>query len=182
MRLITVLAAMSIVTVALTACAGPIAPTQPSATAVGVSIEIIPNDSVDALARSDDQGAVGFVVTPLNLDAPSNTIDINVTMNTHSVDLAWDLAALSRLVADTGLEVSGQSWPVGRGHHSEGTLSFPATTADGQRLLDGAALLTLTIAGPDVAERVFAWELKPGTARLPSDQRVRRVSQNMAVP
>lgn len=161
MRLITGLGALSVIALALTACAGPSAPTPPNATAVGVSIEVVPNDSIDALARSDDQGAVGFVVTPLNLDAPSNTLDFNVTMNTHSVDLAWDLAAQSRLVADTGLEVSGQSWPVGSGHHSEGKLSFPATTADGQSLLDGAKSLTLTISGTDVAERIFVWDLAP---------------------
>lgn len=161
MRLITGLGALSVIALALTACAGPIAPTPPNATAVGVSIEVVPNDSVDALARSDDQGAVGFVVTPLNLDGPGDTIDFDVTMTTHSVDLAWDLAAQSRLVVDTGLEVSGQSWPVGSGHHYEGTLSFPATTADGQGLLDGAGSLTLIISGTDVAERIFVWDLAP---------------------
>ena len=161
MRLITVLGAMSVVAVALAACVGPVAPTQSTATAVGVSIEVVPGDSVDALARSDEQGAVGFVVTPLNLDAPGDALDFDVSMNTHSVDLGWDLAAQSRLVTDTGREVTGQSWPMGSGHHYEGTLSFPATTNVGQSLLDGAKSLTLTIAGTDVAERVFTWELKP---------------------
>lgn len=161
MRLITGLGALSVIALALTACAGPIAPTQPNATAVGVSIGVVPNDSLGALARSDDQGAVGFVVTPLNLQAPGDTLDFDVSMTTHSVELAWDLAAQSRLVADTGREVSGQSWPVGSGHHYEGTLSFSATTADGQRLLDGAKSLTLIISGTDVPERVFDWDLIP---------------------
>jgi hypothetical protein len=111
------------------------------------------------LARSDAQGTVEFVVTPLNLSSPGETLDFDVAMNTHSVDLAWDLAAQSTLATDTGLEVKGTSWPVGSGHHYEGTLTFPARTADGQPLLDGAKTLTLTITDADAPERVFEWDL-----------------------
>lgn len=111
------------------------------------------------LARSDAQGAVEFVVTPLNLGAAGATLDFDISMNTHSVDLGWNLAAQSVLATDTGLEVTGQSWPVGSGHHYEGTLTFPATTAGGASLLDGAGRLTLTIRDTDVPQRVFTWEL-----------------------
>jgi hypothetical protein len=161
MKSTTVLAVITTFAVTLTACATPFATTKPIATVVGVSTDVISEDAAAELARSDTQGAVGFVVTPLNLAAPGATLDFDVSMNTHSIDLGWDLAARSRLVTDTGLEVSGQSWPVGSGHHYEGTLSFPATTAEGQSLLDGAARLTLSISGTDVAERLFTWELKP---------------------
>lgn len=82
-------------------------------------------------------------------------------MDTHSVELAWDLAAQSALSADTGLEVGGLNWPAGSGHHVEGTLAFPAQTADGQSLLAGATTLTLTIRDAGAAERVFSWELVP---------------------
>jgi hypothetical protein len=111
------------------------------------------------LARSDAQGAVEFVVTPLNLAAGGATLDFDVSMNTHSVDLGWDLAAQSVLVTDTGLEVAGQNWPIGSGHHYEGTLSFPSTTSGGESLLDGAGTLTQTIRDTDVPQRVFTWEL-----------------------
>ncbi len=111
------------------------------------------------LARSDQQGAVEFVITPLNLSAAGATLDFDVSMNTHSVDLGWDLAAQSTLRTDTGLEVVGQTWPVGGGHHYAGTLSFPATTPDGQRLLEQAGTLTLTIRDTDVPERSFIWDL-----------------------
>ena len=112
-------------------------------------------------ARTDTQGAVVFVVTPLDLAAPGETFDFDVSMNTHSVDLSWNLAAQSVLRADTGLEVAGQSWPVGNGHHYQGTLAFPAKTAEGKSLLAGAKKLTLTIRDTDVSERVFEWELTP---------------------
>jgi hypothetical protein len=80
-------------------------------------------------------------------------------MNTHSVNLGWDLAAQSMLMTDTGLAVQGQTWPVGTGHHYAGTLNFPAQTADGASLLAGAKRLTLTISDTDVAERVFVWDI-----------------------
>lgn len=111
------------------------------------------------LARTDAQGAVEFVVTPLNFSASGTTIDFRVSMDTHATDLSWDLAAQSTLKNDAGLEVKGQTWPVGNGHHYEATLSFPAKTAEGQSLLDGAKTLTLTIRNTNVAERKFVWEL-----------------------
>jgi hypothetical protein len=112
-----------------------------------------------ALARTDSQGAVEFVVTPLNLTTPGASLDFDVAMNTHSVSVSWDLAAQSVLKTDAGLEVKGLSWPVGGGHHYDGTLTFPAQTADGKALLDGARTLTLTIRDTDVPERVFTWSL-----------------------
>ena len=111
------------------------------------------------LARTDEQGSVGFVVTPLNLTSPGETLDFDVTMDTHSVDLSWDLAAQSTLRTDTSVEVKGLNWPAGGGHHYEGTLTFPATSADGKSVLEGASRLTLTIQGTDVPTRVFEWDL-----------------------
>ncbi len=112
-----------------------------------------------ALTRSDEQGAVRVAVTPLNLDPASDTLDFSVDLSTHSVDLSWDLASQATLSTDTGLQVAGASWPVGSGHHVEGTLSFPARTADGRALLEGARTLTLTLRDTDVAERTFVWDL-----------------------
>ena len=121
-----------------------------------------PAPAIDAdsdLARTDSQGAVEFVVTPLNLSSPGSTLEFKVVMDTHSVDLAWDLAAQATLATETGLQVPGLSWLVGSGHHYENTLTFPAQTAEGKALLDGATTLTLTIRNTDVAERQFVWEI-----------------------
>jgi hypothetical protein len=90
------------------------------------------------LVRADSQGSVEFLVVPKNLDAPAETLDFLVEMNTHSVDLSWNLAAQSTLAADNGLAVTGSSWPASNGHHAQGTLKFPTKTADGKSLLDGA--------------------------------------------
>ncbi|MEK7312726.1 MAG: hypothetical protein AAB382_12200 [Chloroflexota bacterium] len=39
----------------------------------------------------------------------------------------------------------------------EGTLTFPAKTADGKSVLDGAKKLTLTIRDAGASEREFEW-------------------------
>jgi len=127
--------------------------TVPSATAAA------PVEETEGQTRTDDQGAVVFVVTPLNLDSPGATLDFEVVMDTHSLDIGWDLASLAVLRTDSGQEVQATAWPIGNGHHYTGTLSFPATAADGEALLDGAAVLTLTIRDTDVPERVFVWDV-----------------------
>jgi hypothetical protein len=114
--------------------------------------------SVPHAAQTDTHGAVTFEVAPLNL-AAAGALEFNVSMNTHSVNLGWNLAAQSTLATDTDGQVQGQSWPVGNGHQYFGTLSFPAQTADEASLLAGAKRLTLTIRGTNVARRVFAWDL-----------------------
>lgn len=134
----------------------------PTAAATATWVEpVAGSNSTPALTQVDTQGAVEFAVTPLNLGAPGATLDFDISLNTHSVDLAWDLAAQSALMTDTGLEVKGLSWPVGGGHHYTATLTFPATIADGSPLLDGARTLTLRIRDAGVPERVFAWDVFP---------------------
>ncbi len=151
-RLAILLAIMTSLSVGLAACAAPGGPTESSPPPT-------PPMAASDLARTDSQGAVEFVVTPLNLSTPGATLDFNVAMDTHSVDLGWDLAAQSELANDRGLAVSGLAWPVGSGHHYEAVLTFPAASADGRAVLDGALTLTLTIRGTDAAERVFTWTL-----------------------
>ena len=114
-----------------------------------------------SLARTDVQGAVEFVIEPLNLNGAGDTLDFIVTMNTHAVDLGWDLAALSTLESDVGRRAAAIGWPTGSGHHYGGTLSFPRLAADGADLLEGASVLRLTIRDTDIPERVFTWEIAP---------------------
>jgi hypothetical protein len=154
-------AALTVMALAVAACNTLSAtPTQPPARPPTQAANPA-GGSTNSLARTDEQGAVVFAVTPLNLEAPGDTLDFDVSLNTHSVNLAWDLAAQSTLSTDTGLAVTGQSWPVGSGHHYDGTLSFPATTSQGQPLLEGAKTMTLTIRDTDVPRRVFTWDLEP---------------------
>lgn len=117
-------------------------------------------DSSAGLTRSDQQGAVVIEVTPLNLDTATGTLEFDIAMNTHSVDLSMDLAALATLTTDTGVTVQATKWDaVPGGHHVEGKLIFPAAKDD-QPILEGASKLTLTIINVDAPSRVFEWELK----------------------
>ena len=111
----------------------------------------------DREERLDVQGAVETVVIPLNLNSPTESLNFEVTLNTHSVDLGMDLATLASLETDNGLSVSAVTWdaPVG-GHHIGGVLSFP-TELDGSALLDNASRVTLIIRDVDAPMRAFSW-------------------------
>jgi hypothetical protein len=114
----------------------------------------------DEMTRMDEQGAVIFEVTPLNLGTPADTLDFDVAMNTHSIDLSMDLAVLSTLTTDSGITIPATKWDgTPGGHHVSGTLIFPAMQ-DGRSIIEGSSRLTLTIVNVDAPARVFAWELK----------------------
>ena len=111
------------------------------------------------LTRSDQQGAVTVNVTPLNLDNPSDQLEFDVALETHSVDLSMDLATLATLTTDTGITVQATAWDAPRGgHHVEGKLTFPAIK-EGKTILDNANKLTLTITDVDAPSRVFEWSI-----------------------
>ena len=111
----------------------------------------------DQSPRQDAQGAVTLVITPLNLSQPGETIDFEVSLDTHSIDLNMDLATSATLTTDTGLSVNAMLWDGERGgHHVGGILSFPAVL-NNLSVLDGATELTLVIRNVDAAERTFTW-------------------------
>lgn len=116
--------------------------------------------ATDDLTRTDEQGAVVVKVKPLNLSNPGETLDFDVSMNTHSVNLSMDLATLAELTTGDGRRVRAVKWdgPAG-GHHAEGKLSFPATQG-GVPVTEGATQVTLTLRNVDAPERVFTWDLK----------------------
>jgi hypothetical protein len=109
--------------------------------------------------RTDEQGAVTVKVQPLPWTGESERLDFEIVLDTHSVDLTFDLAAMSVLSADSGVTATAVQWdaPSG-GHHVKGKLSFPARVDD-KFLLDETTKLTLTIKNVDAPERVFTWEL-----------------------
>lgn len=155
----------------LTACTSTAEPTLPPTSTVPPTAVVIqptpvpptpeyaPESIQSDLTRVDDQGAVVVSVTPLNLDQPTDSLNFDVSLETHSVDLSMDLAVLSTLTTDNGKSVAATIWdgPMG-GHHVSGTLSFPASS-EGTSILDGAKTLTLTMKDVAAPERIFIWEL-----------------------
>jgi len=111
------------------------------------------------LARSDAQGAVEVTVSPSSWTRDAEgTLEFEVSMETHSVDLSMDLAQLATLETDTGLTLQALDWSGGEGHHVTGVLRFPAASQQGQPLLEGASLLILTLRDVDAPSRQFQWD------------------------
>ncbi len=84
-------------------------------------------------------------------------------MDTHVVNLdGYDLKQLAVLRTDQGQEIQPVSWnaPTG-GHHRSGTLTFPATLADGTPLIGSNTrnieLVIRNVGG--VPERTLKWTL-----------------------
>ncbi len=137
--------------------ANPPATQQP--TTVPQASTLQPTPDTSSLEKKDLQGQVEVSITPLNLSLPGETLDFEVSMDTHSVDLGMDLAVLATLGTDTGITLQPLKWdaPMG-GHHVSGILSFPASS-NGAPVLAGVTTLTLTVVDVDVPERVFTWQL-----------------------
>lgn len=111
--------------------------------------------------QSDAQGAITVDITPENLDQPGDQVIVDVSMDTHSVNLSMDLAKLASLSTDTGKKVRAILWDAPRGgHHVQGKLSFP-TIVDGKNIFDQANSMTITIIDVDAKSRVFTWQLTP---------------------
>ncbi len=110
-----------------------------------------------SLIQTNDEASVTVEVTPLNLtDQSASTLDFKIALNTHSVDLNYDLTTIATLSSDTGEKVQPTKWdgPAGGGHHREGTLSFP-------QLKNRVQSLTLVLRGiAGVPEREFVWKVK----------------------
>jgi hypothetical protein len=108
-------------------------------------------------ARVSDAGRVVIEVRPLNLDRPEDTLHFQVAMNTHSVELNYDLTRLAVLRTDRGDEVTPLQWDGAQGgHHVNGTLYFPTIDLKGAQW---AEMVIRDVAG--VPERTFRWELAP---------------------
>lgn len=153
------LPAFLILSLALSACSATSTTPQTNPQPDSVSTKSS-SPSNDSAMRIDQQGAIIVEITPLNLDSPTDTLEFDVVLTTHSIDLSMDLAAVSTLTTDTGVSVESTLWdaPLG-GHHVEGKLIFPATK-DGKPILEGATKLTLTIVNVDAPTRIFEWKLK----------------------
>jgi hypothetical protein len=108
------------------------------------------------LTQTNNEAMVTVAVTPLNLnDKSAAALDFKIALNTHSVDLGYDLLTIATLSNDAGEKVQPTKWdgPAGGGHHRGGTLSFPPLKTRGQAL-------TLTLRGiADVPERTFTWKV-----------------------
>lgn len=101
--------------------------------------------------KTSDAG-VEISVTPVDTGSAKEW-KFEVSMNTHSVDLDFDLALYSTLLNDRGTVASGALWQGSDGgHHVTGILSFGSWAVD-------TLSLTLIIDAPGLKKRTYAWKL-----------------------
>jgi hypothetical protein len=94
-------------------------------------------------------------VRPVEL-SPGQPARFEVRMNTHSVDLDYDMVAAGILKDNQGNEYRPTNWDGSEpgGHHRRGILAFPA--------LEGKSKsVTLVIKSISNVDRTFKWELEP---------------------
>ncbi len=112
------------------------------------------NSSYGTRERSEEN--VTISVTPQTL-AVNTRPSFYVEFETHSVELDFDVPAISLLIDDQGNSLGNPKWegsPPG-GHHRKGTLSFT------DKLSDSAKNITLTFKDiATVPARIFTWEVK----------------------
>jgi hypothetical protein len=131
-----------------------------------------PSSGWDLAPQIDSGGQVTIEVAPLALG--EDVWEFKVALNTHSVDLGFDLTEVSTLRCDRGQEFEAAAWDGSGpgGHHRSGVLRFAA--------LDHPTS-TVEVVIRDVAkvpERVFRWDV-PGEAGLPADTNVTQSSTPM---
>ena len=106
-------------------------------------------------AQSNEAGSVTITVLP-RIAESTDRWEFAITLDTHSVELSQDIAAISVLRDDTAGTYAPLVWegnPPG-GHHREGTLVFAPITPLPQTI-------TLDIRdGADEKARTFRWALR----------------------
>lgn len=101
--------------------------------------------SFQTLASNENN--VEFQVTP------SNPSEFQIAINTHSVELDFDLTQISTLYDDAGNAYKPLKWEGSEpgGHHRNGILKFPAINENAK---------SVKLAIIDSAKREFKWSLK----------------------
>lgn len=123
----------------------------------------------DLSPRRNDARGVVIDVQPLGLGADQEVWEFNVALNTHSVNLDYNLTEVAVLRCERGQEYKPVSWegsPPG-GHHRQGVLRFASLDHPSSFL----ELVIQDVAG--VSERIFRWETQETSTDLsPAPTRV----------
>ena len=114
-----------------------------------------PSQSVVYEPRTNSDGQVSVAVAPKNLAMNASVWEFEIVLDTHSVELDYDLAKNSSLIDSFGNKYMPLGWegdPPG-GHHRKGVLKFQPLT--GRQ--ESVELKIFDVGG--VGERAFSWRL-----------------------
>ncbi len=102
--------------------------------------------------QTSDAADVTIRVKPAVLEAGQQVV-FKLNMDTHSVELDYDLVNQSTLIDSLGNNLKPLSWSGGQGgHHLSGDLTFP-------KLDENARSVELVIKGIAGSDRNFKWNL-----------------------
>jgi hypothetical protein len=106
-------------------------------------------------AQTNAENAVRVDVKPIQL-APGQPAIFEIRLNTHSVNLSYDLVQVCSLQDGQGKVYQAKAWKGSSpgGHHRSGVLEFPELKGKPQTV----KLIIRGIA--DVPARVFEWKLE----------------------
>jgi len=111
-------------------------------------------NTVNPESKISEDGGVIFEVRPIDFNFNS-PVKFEITINTHSGSLDFDLTQISILEDDKGGRYSPLNWEGAGpgGHHREGILSFP-------KLKNRPKLVKLIIEDISGQPRIFEWQIK----------------------
>ncbi len=115
-----------------------------------------PSGDIRLATKQSEENNVTVVVSPRAITPESQTVDFEITLDTHSVELDADLSAEAKIITDSGAPLAALSFegdPPG-GHHRRGVLRMPLPNP-----LPNQLVLVLPRMGA-AQERVFTWALK----------------------
>jgi DNA-binding beta-propeller fold protein YncE len=137
----------------------PAAPAEQAVESSGKVPAEVPQVPTNGLTQMNDERSVVVEVTPLNLGTSEPTLDFQVALNTHSVELGYDLTKIAVLRDDQGNEYVPVEWDGGQGgHHVNGVLRFDGGP---EILRPRVQYLELELKGiAQVPSRVFHWEFQ----------------------
>lgn len=107
-------------------------------------------------AKINEEGSVKVKITPMDVSPVSSTWKFNIVLDTHSVELDYDLIKTVSLFDERGKEYKPVSWEGAGpgGHHRDGSLIFNAVTPPPKEI----EIRVLNVG--EVAIRSFVWQLQ----------------------
>ena len=123
--------------------------------AVQVDAADSPPTALDLAPIVKEEKYVSFEVTPIDFSF-GQSLAFEIRMNTHQVDLDFDLTEISvvRIDRETTLEPIAWEGSSPGGHHRNGRLFFPVIPSAAEQI----DLIIADVA--DVPERIFSWKVK----------------------
>jgi len=105
--------------------------------------------------KTSDENAVRVDVKPIQL-TPGKPAIFEIRLNTHSVDLSYDMVQLSSLQDSQGKVYKAMNWKGSSpgGHHRRGVLEFPELQGN----LQSIKLIMRDVS--DVPARIFEWKIE----------------------